>query len=211
MNDFKELNIDMNDLKNEFLITNFKHRKKILNGVKAFFENKQDSDRDNELKLRHSGGSNNNTNNDINQTDGEVNKKLNDKNEQPKNVFNEEKKNDNNKMDTFWGIHGNKININGKMITYNSGSTGSNTIYSSLPLSQGIHSLKLKLLEMSSHCSIEIGITSTTNYKNDSCFGKNKDTSNYGYQSDGYKYSHEYDEGVYTGSTGYGSNDIIGM
>eukprot|EP01084_Bolivina_argentea_P317623 550726_1 len=73
-------------------------------------------------------------------------------------------------------------------------------------MSKGIHKIKLKVLEMSD-CSIAIGITSTTNYKNNWCFGANKDTYNYGYHSGGYKYSHE-DNGV-SGVSSYGRNDII--
>eukprot|EP01084_Bolivina_argentea_P215879 366602_1 len=122
---------------------------------------------------------------------------------------NEEKQNDNNKIDlnTFWGIYGNEIKINGKILTINSDSFGSNSIYSSLPMSKGIHKIKLKVLEKGSYCTITIGITSTTNYKNDLCFGEDGDTYNYGYESDGYKCSHEYD--YVSGVSSYGRNDII--
>eukprot|EP01084_Bolivina_argentea_P317622 550723_1 len=77
-------------------------------------------------------------------------------------------------------------------------------------MSKGIHKIKLKVLEKSEYCVIGIGITSTTNYKNDWCFGDydfNGDTYNYGYHSYGEKWSHEDDR--VSGVSSYGRNDII--
>eukprot|EP01084_Bolivina_argentea_P285802 490165_1 len=114
------------------------------------------------------------------------------------------KKNDNNKIDLtkFWGIHGNNIKINGKIAAFNGGSDDYATVYSSVLMPKGIHKIKLKVLE-NSNCFIGIGITSTTNYKNDWCLGKNKDTYNYGYHSPGEKWSHESSYGV-SGVSSYG-------
>eukprot|EP01084_Bolivina_argentea_P077633 140858_1 len=51
MNDLIEAELDSNDLKDEFLITEWKHRKQILKGVKAYFGNDNDSKEQYESKI----------------------------------------------------------------------------------------------------------------------------------------------------------------
>eukprot|EP01084_Bolivina_argentea_P139881 246016_1 len=68
-----------------------------------------------------------------------------------------------NGSDTFWRIYGNKIKINGGMVTFNGDADHYNTVYVYLSIMQtGIHKIKLKVLKKSSNCWIGIGITSTT-------------------------------------------------
>eukprot|EP01084_Bolivina_argentea_P139882 246018_1 len=65
--------------------------------------------------------------------------------------------------DTLWRIYGNKIKINGGMVTFNGDADHYNTVYVYLSIMQtGIHKIKLKVLKKSSNCWIGIGITSTT-------------------------------------------------
>eukprot|EP01083_Nonionella_stella_P073014 197132_1 len=117
-----------------------------------------------------------------------------------------------NNLNTFWGIYGSNITINGKIFTYYGNAGNANSIYSALPMCTGVHTIKLKVSEKSSTwCDIGIGITSSTNYKHNWCFGTNKDTYNYGYASDGYHYSHEGDRVTVPGVLQYDANDIIVM
>eukprot|EP01084_Bolivina_argentea_P117325 208374_1 len=140
---------------------------------------------------------------------------------QKNNVINEEKKNDENYnvhsdgMGILWGIlYGNRycMTIKGKRVIFDGSHMGRgwHSVYSvSNVFKKGKHKIKIKVLEQSYDCWICIGITSTTNCKNGLCFGKNKDTYNYGYCSNGKKYSH--DDGAVSAGwfSGYSSNDVI--
>eukprot|EP01084_Bolivina_argentea_P180595 312022_1 len=98
MNDLKEAKVNSNDLKDEFLITEWKHRKQILEGVKGYFANGNKAKEKYQRKIQEK----------VNEND-KLNDKIMDllKEKEKNNVFSEEKKNDNNKMDlnTFWGIY----------------------------------------------------------------------------------------------------------